>query len=94
MQKLQKLVDKYTNRKPENLQNETKVKKITKYKRRWILWRDFMKKIICIDRHVCITMQQFLYFRSIYGKNCGTNKWTYQSNIVKKISPKNGRYFL
>lgn len=68
MQKLQKLVDKYTNRKPENLQNETKVKKITKYKRRWILWRDFMKKIICIDRHVCITMQQFLYFRSIYGK--------------------------
>lgn len=27
-------------------------------------------------------------------KNCGTNKWTYQSNIVKKISPKNGRYFL
>ena len=37
MQKFQNLVDKYTNRKPENLQNETKVKKITKYKRRWIL---------------------------------------------------------
>ena len=37
MQKFQKLVDKYTKRKPENLRNETKVKKITKYKRRWIL---------------------------------------------------------
>ena len=37
MQKFQKLVDKYTKRKSENLQKETKVKKITKYKRRWIL---------------------------------------------------------
>lgn len=37
MQKFQKLVDKYTNRKPENLQNETKVKKITKYNQGWIL---------------------------------------------------------
>ena len=37
MLNLQKLVANYTYMKPENLQNETKVKKITKYKRRWIL---------------------------------------------------------
>ena len=37
MQKFQKLVDKYTKRKPENLYKITKVKKITKYKQTWIV---------------------------------------------------------